>query len=377
MKTKVLIVGGTFEELGGKPSGYITKLFGEETGLLINGGNVEQLQNKSMIYAIEQAKIIYWFPNVQSVRDEWIKAKYKFVRDIKKINQKCILVTSKRNDDGAYNTLELMAHALGNKSNLLVEFKIKAGRIESRVLDPLANCWLDWTEDIDRLRKVLYDRVQKLLSFTRVRSVQVEEFLNTFTYDIVIPNKESFFKIVRRYGEIFHELINPVNTTRFLGNSSFRCEDGFPSFKAEGWVFVSRRNIDKRAIGVEGYVPVELNPDGDVNYWGKHKPSVDTPIQLRLYQQYPKIKSMIHSHTYIKNAPITKKAIPCGAIEEFDEVVKVFNTEGQMGPTINLLGHGSITFFQDDLDGLSSQLYALKLLKGHYPRKVPEVQKWK
>lgn len=32
---------------------------------------------------------------------------------------------------------------------------------------------------------------------------------------------------------------------------------------------------------------------------------------------------MIHSHCYIENAPYTEMSVPCGAIEEVDEILNV------------------------------------------------------
>lgn len=60
-----------------------------------------------------------------------------------------------------------------------------------------------------------------------------------------------------------------------------------------------------------------------IYYCGDNKPSVDTPIQIRMYDKLPNINYMIHSHCYIKNAPYTKNALPCGAIEEVDEILNI------------------------------------------------------
>lgn len=55
---------------------------------------------------------------------------------------------------------------------------------------------------------------------------------------------------------------------------------------------------------------------------------------------------MIHSHCYIESAPFTEYSIPCGAIEEADEVIKgLIKNYGSLELekyVINLLGHGSI-----------------------------------
>ena len=77
--------------------------------------------------------------------------------------------------------------------------------------------------------------------------------------NVEIPEDTEFFNIVKGYADVFHKLINPApNVTRFLGNSSFRCQRGFPSFKKDGIVYVSKRNVDKRYIDKSGFVPTKL-----------------------------------------------------------------------------------------------------------------------
>jgi hypothetical protein len=92
-----------------------------------------------------------------------------------------------------------------------------------------------------------------LLSYTRIQSKKIGE-------RIEVPNEEDFFKIIRKYANVFHELIHahPEATNRFFGNASFRCEHCFPSFKvSENIIFVSRRNVGKRLIGKDRFVGVK------------------------------------------------------------------------------------------------------------------------
>lgn len=110
-------------------------------------------------------------------------------------------------------------------------------------------------------------------------------------------------------------------------------------------VFVSRRNVPKRFIELSDFVPVYME-DGQLFYCGDSKPSVDTPVQIRLYDALPEIRYMVHTHSYIKSAPYTSYAIPCGAVEEVDEVLSVvdksFKSWNLARYAINMKGHGSI-----------------------------------
>ena len=162
-----------------------------------------------------------------------------------------------------------------------------------------------------------------------------------------IPIKKEFLSIVRDYAYKFTEAsFHVTDVKRFLGNASFRCPKGFPSFREGKYIFVSKRNVNKEFIGIDEFVPVYLE-NGQIYYCGNSKPSVDTPIQVRMYKLLPNINYMIHSHCYIEGAPFTKKALPCGAVEEVDELKELikdyydndFNRDFYL---INLIGHGSI-----------------------------------
>jgi hypothetical protein len=157
-----------------------------------------------------------------------------------------------------------------------------------------------------------------------------------------------------------------------LGNASFRfrCEKGFPSFRSdEGTIYVSKRNIDKRlVIDMNSFVQVSLVSYNKlwVDYVGENKPSVDTPIQLLLYRYYSKINFMLHSHTYIWGAPFTHNIIPCGAVEEFFEIVQTMPGQDREKVMINLKGHGSLVMVSDvkdfrDVRGLPLQYRARPL----------------
>jgi hypothetical protein len=203
------------------------------------------------------------------------------------------------------------------------------------VFDPLGNEFCSKEENINKVADVLIKRLFELRSFTRVPSVCVGDE-NPYTQE------QEFFEIVRDYAEKFHQLIHAANQNRLLGNVSFRCENGFPSYKDDELIYVSRRNIDKRDIQSTGFVAVRADVTHQVQYYGDNKPSVDTPIQIRLYQYYPNVKYMLHSHVYVEGAPETHSIVPCGAVEEFDEIVALYPNRNAADFAVNLKGHGSL-----------------------------------
>lgn len=330
---KTLLIGGNFAE-NIRESGFIRKLHTElqtHTQLDVdykNGGTFEELAE--YIDRLGKYEFILWFVNVPNKYE-------KLVRNIKAKNQKAMLVTSKNNLDGKYSEQELIGRVLQVKANLCLIFTRSSDLVETTVIDPLGNKFTDKSTSIADVATVVVNRAIELAKFTRAGSTKVGEKLE-------VPNEEKFFAKAREFADKFHELIHPGDTPRFLGNLSFRCDKGFPSFRAGGLIFVTRRNIDKRLINKEGFVAVEAQAeeDGSVNYYGNFKPSVDTPVQVRLYEYYENVNFMVHSHVYIKGAPYTDSKVPCGALEEVESIIKALPDKGSVNVAVNLLGHGSI-----------------------------------
>lgn len=348
--SEALLIGGTYDNLG-EESRFARKLYftlatqGVVDNLpdfhFLNGGRFQELE-EVVRDAVPHMDYVFWFANVPD------NDKPKLVNRIKAINKKCILVTSKRNDGGKYEIQDLIQHALKNKSNLLVEFQKREadGRIFSRILDPLGNLVEGWTDDVVVLARALAERVKYLKGITRVGSVKVGDALE-------VPDETEFFRFVRESGEQFSKLLpTPSETHRFLGNASFRCRHGFPSFRKDGMIYVSKRNVDKTLIGSEGFVAV--NPDKlPVEYYGDHKPSVDAPVHVQLYKRFSKINYMLHGHVYIRDARKTKVNVPCGGMEEVHEIIDAVNYHSGIYRTdtevimVNLRGHGFLLGFSD------------------------------
>jgi len=353
---KMLLVGGTFDDEGGKPSKIITSLAKQlRPEATLNGGTFDRLFNQLLV--LTNYDVVLWFANVPN-------NKPKLVREIKKKHPKCLLVTSKRNIDGDYSFEDLVFRALELKSNLFVEIVQKENRrLAARVADPLGNVFGEFVEDFGIIAKVLKERLAQLYRCTRIGSTRAGNTLG------LTPDHPEFFELIREYATTFHELIHvkPEAANRFLGNASFRCERGFPSFRDDEMIFVSRRNVDKRFIDRDAFVAVAPRLSGEylsVKYYGGFKPSVDTPIQLFLYDYYKNVNFMLHSHTYIKDAPFTENVIPCGALQEGDEIAKLFPNKDDCDFRLNIRGHGSLV--------CASSVEYLREIP-YVPRSTPEI----
>jgi hypothetical protein len=354
---KVLIVGGTFDKEGGRPSKLIYKIYEEFKKAssyevtYANGGLVSDLHN-SILPDVVNYNVVLWFANVSNDEDK--------LRDVKAINPKCILVTSKRNDDNKYTFAELISRALAIKANLTIEFSKHEDKFNMMLFDPLGNVFYDGF-DVEAMCEHLIQRVGQLQQFTRVPTIQETEQPTP-----EVPEETEFFEFAHDCADIFHNLIRPAKgTERFLGNMSFRCQNGFPSFRGEnGIIYVSRRNVDKSDISAGSFVPTYLDEQNTTKYFGEFKPSVDTPVQLRLYKLFPWANYMLHAHCYVDTTDIpdammlhTKAPIPCGALEELSEIRIVlpakdgsfveFSKNAPRLLAINLKGHGCILIAKD------------------------------
>ena len=345
---KTAFVGGTWDEYGGKPSSVFNQL---AAGYKTTSVHDVVIYNGGFFYSLDalqlgDCQVIVWMPNVPNELQKIVNIKAKY--------PKAIVVTSKRNtENDSYTFQDIIAHGLKLKSNLILEIgrEPNGKRFSGRLFDPLGNVWCTETTDFYKLGIYMENRCLALVYVQRQGTIPSPE-KTRLSYDI--NEIDDFCEILRNFAEVFHKLINPSEgVTRFLGNASFRCMRGFPSFKTDtGDIFVSKRNVDKRSITPDAFVQVGLNDETDVVWYrGPNKPSVDTVIQVRLYNLplFCNIKYMVHSHVYIEDAPFTTKMIPCGGLQEISEIVnaveKISHPNMALGRfAINLLGHGSIIF---------------------------------
>jgi hypothetical protein len=314
-----------------------------------NGGYYKDLEG--VLNLCTDYPIVFWWANVDNSLPK--------IRAVKDINYKTMLVSSKRNN-GEYTFQGLLSRCFELKSNLMVEFSKNNELYKMRVFDPLGNLWYEG-EDIKACAEKLVERLEFIKSITRESTTSDEEssgalawFFNMFKQEMyrseenqVVPEKKEFLEVVKNYATIFAKAtFRTEDVKRFLGNASFRCPKGMPSFRSGKYVFVSKRNVNKEYISIEEFVPV-YKQDNKIYYCGDAKPSVDTPIQVRLYELLPNIEYMIHSHCYIEDVPFTNNSLPSGAIEEVDEILEYIkehynNDFGRDFYLVNLKGHGCI-----------------------------------
>lgn len=268
----------------------------------------------------------------------------------------------------------LMQFVLATKSNLT----IKEEDERYIVLDPLGNLWYEGENKEEMLEKVL-NRLSFLKSITRQNTISAKNNLLALNWyfdkfkqeefraedTIAIPDASDFLEILRNYSKVFHKLMGDVPL--IISKKSpqvFRCEKGMPSFRCGKYVVVSKRVVEHMFIEQNDLVATFME-DNKLYFLDADKPAVDTPLHIRLYEKFKNINYIIHSHNYIEDAIMTDYSIPCGAVEEFDEVVKVVEKNNLSFENnlykINLRGHGALLMGKN-LEDLKNVKYIGRML---------------
>jgi hypothetical protein len=333
--SEILFVAGRFDHEGGKPSGYMAKIAAalpDADITLINGGSLDDLSR--ILGDCHRYRAIWWMPEIDN-------SVPKFVGSLKQNAPRTVLVISKNNSQDKYQPIDIVGRMLAARANLSLIIDTGAP-FHASVLDPLGNAFA-WREgNVETVAQALYGRTKALMGFTRLGSKQVGEAIASPSN----ADLERFFGFVHGYADRFHELVHGVNPSRFLGNASYRCtKGGFPAFRHEDKLYISRRNIDKRQISTDGFVAIEAELTPQIQYYGEAKPSVDAPIQRELFSRFDDAQYMMHAHVYIEDAPYTNSLVPCGALEEVEEVVELAKRHNTR--RFNLTGHGCLILAKD------------------------------
>lgn len=331
---RTLVVGGTFDREGGKPS-KIVGLLAQSLGWdVLNGGRLEDIESLDF----KNYDTLLWMPNIDN-------SEQKIIPEIKAKNQTLLLISSKRVVEKDYTEFDVVTRLLKTKSNLGIMITQENGTYRFRLLDPLGNLFAD-TQRVPELADAINHRVSEIKSMSRIRSKKAGE-------PLPLTIEDAFLGHVLRLGDVFSRHVNAINPARFLGNASTRmafgmetrttrCCHGFPGQRVEGKILVSRRNVDKQNMSGKDFVAVEAGRTDEVIYYGDVKPSVDSPIQIRLFDFYPRVNYIIHGHAYVEGAPFTESKIPCGHVEEFGEIRSLYPDPTSTNFTVNLKGHGCL-----------------------------------
>jgi len=319
---KVLIVGGTWNRMGGVSSKIVELLSEEMQATTVNGGYIYDLPTD----IAEEFDLIIWIPNIAN--DE---AKYY---PNKKTGQ--VLVCSKVMGRD-YTKADSVSRIFRMHGNAVIEIRRQKNgglfQFTFCLRDAIANEWVAPTSEITELAQGVIELYRWTKGSLRIRSERVD-----------------VQKHIHLFMKLSHQVADRVQQStgeRYFGNVSTRCQSMFPGMRASGTcVLISPRNTDKRYLDAEDMITIApgRNKDNEaiVSYWGPRKPSVDAPVQFCLFSNYPKLNFIIHGHASVKNAPTTPSYYPCGDLREAFEVIPMM--ENSSYGAINLRNHGFLLY---------------------------------
>jgi len=325
---KALVVGGTWDENGGRASKVVTSLAGNLEAEVCNGGDYTKLSHEIGGYSL-----VVWMPKIWNDESKWYPEK----------DTGTVLICSKVMRPG-YITVDAVKRIYDMHANAVIQIWIGTGNEKHTfaLVDALGNEWVK-TSDIGYLAQRIVDLYKWTSGAIRVPSVRLDR-------------RTSDLKRFMRLNLEVADRVQGYVGKRYFGNVSTRCQSMFPGARMGAHVLVSPRNTDKSLLSAEDMVPVEgelHHPDGApdvsvVRYGGARKPSVDAPVQVRLFELFPDINFFIHGHAYLKGAPVTEQYFPCGDMREVFEIRELI--ESKKTPrtcgAINLKNHGFLLYSQ-------------------------------
>ena len=253
---------------------------------------------------------------------------------------------------GNDNVGESLTQVFQTKANAVICIKENIYEL----VDALGNLWVRTSDEVELLNNImrLYEWTK---SSIRRESLKTDSYT---PYDIhSVPELSSFCETIRSVSD----KVENSRGGRFFGNASTRCSKMFPSIRGRydskhpndlfQYILVSKRNIPKDRIQPDDFVVTRFGSSsedvGKVLYYGDDKPSVDTPSQIWLYNEYPNINFMIHGHAYISSefmnwnlVKITNQYCSCGDLREVEQVKKLVPREDCDFFVVNLTNHGFI-----------------------------------
>jgi hypothetical protein len=334
---KTLIVGGDFGDTP-KQSSILKKISSYFGQPCINGGKISDLPNTIT------TDLAIWMPNISNEEEKHYPVK----------NTGCVLFVSKVMREG-YTDVDAVERIFKMHGNAVIAIYKETDLVRFRLLDSLGNEWYNGT-DIGELCNKICNFYEFTKNAIRCKSTQIQTERPT-------PNPD-----ITEFIDINKQLSDFIQTScgeRFFGNLSTRCSKLFPTSRyTDISMFVSPRNIDKSHITINDMVYCENNENG-ISYVGDKKPSVDSPIQLKVYKKCKDVNYMIHGHAFIEDddkATETKQYYLCGDLREAGDVIRIIETRKKLAKldygAINLKKHGFL-LYADTLTNLQNLIMDL------------------
>lgn len=322
---KILLVGGNFgTSLEKRESGVLKNIYAQFESPssevdIINGGELTDLPD-----SIKGYDLVLWMANIDNT-----EAKHYPTKD-----PGAVLICSKVMREG-YTRIDSLSRIFKMHGNAVIEIYKDSSMYKFVFLDALGNEWYSGY-DLGGLVKQILSFYIFTKSSVRIQTTRIESPAEHNLRGLIEANKRLQSLVMSRCGD------------RFFGNLSTRCTKLFPSMRDQEVMYVSPRNVPKESIRPEDMV---VYMSGD-RYYGEQKPSVDSPCQIRLYENLPGINYMIHGHATFEKARATKNYRLCGDVREVQEVLEIVQPSN-LWFVINLKNHGFL-IGASDIDDLNT-----------------------
>ena len=138
-KGKIFIVGGSFDDEGGRPSGLVEKICQELINAneydvrSYNGGWFSEIE--SIINTTPHFDCVFWWANVPNDKPK--------IRNVKDLSPNTILVVSKRNDNQKYSFDEVMERAKHANADLCIQFSKESSGYKMKLFNMSGNVLYD------------------------------------------------------------------------------------------------------------------------------------------------------------------------------------------------------------------------------------------
>lgn len=200
----ILLVGGVFDLMGGRPSGYVAKLGIALGAKIINGGSYDYLTKS--LECLNDITHLFWFADVPNDLP-------KLLPKLANRNPGMVLIQSKNNRMNKYSRLDLFDRMRNSRSELLIEFTNgQNGVLEASLLAVHGKVLLDKTENILVLAQHLMDY------FTKLDSLLLPININT---SIPYGDHPGAFGTIRK-----HHMHEGVDLYADHGTNVYAMEDG-------------------------------------------------------------------------------------------------------------------------------------------------------
>lgn len=338
-----VIVGGTWDENGGRPSGVVAKLAEELRATKVyNGGHIADLPTASL----RDFPLIVWMPKIPNDEEKRYPIK----------GRGAVLICSKVMREG-YTRADSVSRIFRMHANAVIEVHWEQESSERwkallGLRDAMANWWSPPSASLPDVVQGIMDLYWWTKGSIRVGSRRVDR-RDSGQLDLLM--------------DLTHKVADKVENSigeRYFGNVSTRCQSLFPGARADsGRVLISPRNTDKRRLEADDMVLVDIAcPENRVHYYGDRKPSVDTPVQLWIFRSFREINFMIHGHARVKGARDSDSYYPCGDMREAYDIQGLIDAglaHHHCG-AINLLNHGFL-LYSKTIEGMAELVEGLEI----------------